>query len=68
MTAEPRLLATCWTTAGTAKPGGESPRSPLTVAERIAALATEAREHGTRVSSSRGVLGDTLLRRSDRRP
>jgi sugar phosphate isomerase/epimerase len=44
VTAEPRLLATCWTTAGTAKPGGESPRSPLTVAERIAAAAADGWE------------------------
>lgn len=39
MTPEPRLLATCWTTAGAAKPGGDPQRSPFPVADRIAAAA-----------------------------
>jgi sugar phosphate isomerase/epimerase len=38
---EPRLLATCWTTAGAASPSGPLTRSPFTVADRIAAAAAD---------------------------
>ncbi|QZY50774.1 sugar phosphate isomerase/epimerase family protein [Leucobacter tenebrionis] len=39
MTSETRLLATCWTTAGSASPAGPIYRSPFTLEERIAATA-----------------------------
>lgn len=39
MTATPALLATCWTTAGTAMPGPGRDRSPIPVEDRIAAAA-----------------------------
>lgn len=41
MTADPRLLATCWTTAGTAKPLPGADRSPISVEARIAAAAAD---------------------------
>ena len=39
MTATPALLATCWTTAGTAMPGPGRDRSPIPVEDRITAAA-----------------------------
>lgn len=39
MTETPRLLATCWTTAGGAKPSGNVLESPFGVEQRIAAAA-----------------------------
>ena len=39
MRTTPELLATCWTTAGPARPGPGLDRSPLPLAERIAAAA-----------------------------
>ncbi|MHA3685107.1 sugar phosphate isomerase/epimerase family protein [Leucobacter sp. HY1908] len=39
MPATPELLATCWTTAGTALPLPDRSRSPIALAERIAATA-----------------------------
>lgn len=41
MTTPPQLIATCWTTAGTAKPGGLTGRSPLPLEQRIAAAARD---------------------------
>ncbi|TDP93303.1 sugar phosphate isomerase/epimerase [Leucobacter luti] len=39
MTTPPQLMATCWTTAGTAMPGPGTGRSPLRLKDRIAAAA-----------------------------